>query len=105
MATDEQVAALKSKTAGASTGLSDEILDDRIDENDGDVDLTAAQIWEEYASATAALVDVSESGSSRSLGAIHKNALGMATHYRSRSIAAVIPALGARARTRAIQRP
>lgn len=42
----------------------------------------AAQIWTEKAAALAALVDVSESGSSRSLGQLQDKALAMAKAMR-----------------------
>lgn len=41
----------------------------------------AAQIWTEKAAALAALVDVSESGSSRSLGQLQDKALAMAKTF------------------------
>lgn len=41
----------------------------------------AGEIWREKAANYAALVNVSESGSSRSLSDLHKNALAMAKHF------------------------
>lgn len=43
----------------------------------------AADIWREKAANYAALVNVSESGSSRALSDLHKNALEMAKHFGS----------------------
>jgi len=41
----------------------------------------AAVIWRERAASYASLVNVAESGSSRSLGDLHKNALAMAVYF------------------------
>jgi hypothetical protein len=45
------------------------------------VNAAAAVVWREKAANAAELVDVSESGSSRKLSDIRKNALEMAAHY------------------------
>lgn len=42
----------------------------------------AERLWNERAASLVGLVNVSESGSSRSLGDMHKNALAMAAHFR-----------------------
>lgn len=47
------------------------------------VEALAARVWTQKAAALSALVNVSESGSSRSLGDLQKNALAMATSFRS----------------------
>jgi hypothetical protein len=45
----------------------------------------AGTIWRERAASFASLVNVSESGSSRSLGDLYKNALAMATSFESQA--------------------
>jgi Cdc6-like AAA superfamily ATPase len=47
------------------------------------VDLAASTVWTEKAAQYASLVNVSESGSSRSLSDLHKNALAMAERFSS----------------------
>lgn len=47
----------------------------------GGLNQAVAVVWREKAAATADLVTVSESGSSRSMGDLHKNALSMAAYY------------------------
>jgi hypothetical protein len=42
----------------------------------------AARLWNEQAASLAKLVNTSESGSSRSLGDAHKNALAMAKYFK-----------------------
>lgn len=44
--------------------------------------ITAAQLWDELAAKYSTAVDTTESGSSRSLSQLHKNALTMASRYR-----------------------
>lgn len=44
--------------------------------------IAAAQLWEELAAKYSTAVDMSESGSSRSLSQLHRNALTMAGRYR-----------------------
>lgn len=56
----------------------------------------AAQIWTEKAAALAALVDVSESGSSRSLGQLQDKALAMAKAMRDADPLAPGTGVGAR---------
>jgi len=65
---------------------------------------SAARLWEENATQTATLVNVSESGSSRSLGDIHKNALAMAKFYSDKA-AVLLVTQNRRTRTRNIERP
>lgn len=66
--------------------------DDRIEElspaslrGDGtyDMRLLAATLWEAKAAEAVDMVDVSESGSSRSMGQVHAHALKMAERYRA----------------------
>ena len=85
--------------AGAHT---DADLGTMID--DVGLESSAARLWEESATQTASLVNVSESGSSRSLGDIHKNALAMAKHYSDKA-AQLLLSQNRRPRTRSIERP
>lgn len=55
-----------------------------LDANDGDLDLSAAEVWEIRAGRYHGLVDISESGSSRSMGDMYKNALELAKFYRNK---------------------
>lgn len=43
---------------------------------------TAAKIWEQKATNTVSLVDISESGSSRKMSDVHKQTVAMAEYYR-----------------------
>lgn len=43
----------------------------------------SATIWHQKAAASAELVDVSEAGASHKLSDIHKNAVGMASHWQA----------------------
>lgn len=55
-----------------------------------DLNTAAAQLWREKAAAAAELVNTSESGSSRALGDIYKNALEMAKHYEALATASLL---------------
>lgn len=71
-----------------NTLYTDTQIQEYIDENtsvDGiDYNGTAATIWEEKAGYYSALVDVSESGSSRKMSDMYKNALALAKLYRQK---------------------
>lgn len=54
-----------------------------IDAAGGSVERVASRLWNEEAARLAKLVNVSESGSSRSLGDAYKNALSMAQYLKS----------------------
>lgn len=54
----------------------------------GTVDHAASTVWTNKAAATASLVDVSESGSSRKLSDLNRNALAMAEFYGKRTTTA-----------------
>jgi hypothetical protein len=56
-----------------------------LDAQDGNVTLAAAQVWEIRAGKYSTLVDISESGSSRSMGKMYENALKMAEYYRKKA--------------------
>jgi len=84
MASAEQVASLRRMVAEPTTATySDEALSALVDDK-GSLDAAAAAVWEEKAAAASTLVNVSESGSSRSMQQIHQNALEMAKFYSGR---------------------
>lgn len=94
-----------------STDMTDAQLAMILVENMGEdgtfnLNYSAASVWTFKASSYAELVNVSESGSSRNLGDLHKNALLMAARYRSDGDPAPLPDANLRrSRTRAIVRP
>lgn len=79
MATADEIAAFRLLIDEQTDKLpySDAVLGVRLDAAASPESL-AAQIWREKAAGYAALVNVSESGSSRNLSDLHKNALAMA---------------------------
>lgn len=86
MATEEQVQAVR-RMAGEPTTetYTDEAISALFD-GKGSAESAAAVIWQEKAGKYAALVNTSESGSSRSMSQLHTNALNMAKYY-----AALVP--------------
>lgn len=86
MATTEQIYELRTKTGlvGDDAFGADEILGALIDIT-GSTDLAAADIWQRKAATYAELVDTSESGSSRSMSQLHRNALEMFRFYNGRT--------------------
>lgn len=82
MATPAQIAQLRLLIG--TTTLSDEELGEMIDA-EGTIEGAAAAVWESKAASSAQLVNVSESGSSRSLSDVHKNALTMAKYWRDQA--------------------
>ncbi len=77
MATESEIARLRRVTdlAANDAVYTDELLSALIDELG--FEATAASIWKEKAASFAGLVDTTESGSSRSLSQLYKNALEM----------------------------
>ena len=75
-------------------------------QSDGSVDLRslAASIWEAKAADAVSMVDVSESGSSRSMGQVHTHALRMAERYRAPASGPDPAALGNRPQSTKIVR-
>lgn len=61
-----------------------EYIDENTTEEGIDYNGTAAQIWEEKAGYFSALVDTSESGSSRKMSDLYKNSIAMAKLYRQK---------------------
>ena len=64
-----------------TNGWTDEILGDIIDAADS-LNAAASGIWTSKAGTYSTMVDVAESGSSRKLGDMYKNALGMSKHFK-----------------------
>ena len=81
MATITQINSIRRLTNGAE-GYTDEQLSEMIDSGMTE-DQMAYRIWNEIAASAAALVNVSESGSSRNLSDLHKNPLTMANSFKS----------------------
>lgn len=88
---------LRSLTDGAET-FTDEQLQ-QILLTQGDVKHAAVFVWRSMAASFSALVDVSESGSSRKLGDLHKQALTMADNI-AKDIAAEAVVVGSVKRSR-----
>lgn len=82
MATAEEIAAFRLLIDEANDALpyDDASLSLRLDDATS-TEALAKQIWLEKAASYAALVNVSESGSSRSMSDLHKNALNMAKTF------------------------
>lgn len=74
-----------------------------IDNNDSNLIAAAAQVWEIRAGKYHGLVNITESGSSRNMGDLHKNALAMAQTYRNQLVSTEAIATS-RTRTRRIVR-
>jgi hypothetical protein len=85
MASDEERKTLTLIVGGAND-FTEEQLNSIIDANSEDVDAQAAVVWEVRAGKYHGLVNVSESGSSRQLSDMHKNALAMASYYRNKGV-------------------
>lgn len=82
MATADQLQQLKNMIgADAASQYTDDQLNAIIDANDT-IEAAAAQVWESVAASYSNLVNISEAGSSRSLGSLYANALQMAKYYR-----------------------
>lgn len=81
---------------------SDVELGDKLDSSAGDVHMAAYLVWTEKAASYASMVNVSESGSSRSMGDMYKNALNLANHHIALSSQSI--ETRTRSRTRAIER-
>lgn len=102
MATPEELAQLK-LIVGREI-LTDAEFSAVIDLNPGNMDAAAAQVWEIRAGRYHGLVNISESGSSRNMGDLHKNALAMAATYRAKLVPTDGVTSGGRAGTRRIER-
>lgn len=65
--------------------LTEEQMKKVLDDNEGNFLEAASAVWEIRAGKYHALVDITESGSSRKNSDLHKNALSMAKWYRDRA--------------------
>lgn len=103
MATPDQIAQFRLLIAEPDdTKYSDETLSALIDSSTS-VNAAASSIWTQKAAASATLVNVAESGSSRSLGDLYRNALAMAAQFDKAAGADAATAPGIRIRR--ISRP
>ena len=95
MATAEQIAEVREyiDEPDDTDGWTSARIGVYIDREDGDLYLGSSAIWSAKAASYARLVNVSESGSSRSLGTLMDNALKMAALYKGKSPTAA-PAAG-----------
>ena len=86
MATQAEIAILTSRlngTDGFDEGAYETLIDRFASQEDGDqLYLATAEAWTIRAGRYHALVDTSESGSSRAMGDLYKNAIAMAAFYR-----------------------
>lgn len=104
-AVEDAIASFRLTTGISEKDLSDDDLEILLSENDLDISLTAAAHFDREAAKYSKLVDVSESGSSRSLGQLYKAATAMADRYRARASEASGSTPTRVARTRAMIRP
>lgn len=80
MATTEEIKEVRDLTDGAEL-FTDEQLGALIDSGLS-VNAVAYRVWQSAAASYSKLVNVSESGSSRSMGDLYKNALAMAKSFK-----------------------
>lgn len=108
MATVDEIAALRLLIAEPDNlaPYDDETLNARLTAAASEYAL-AYEIWTEKAAAAAGLVDVSEGGSSRKMGDVYEQALGMADAMRERANSATVPpdGSGAGIRIKRLTRP
>lgn len=88
MANVEDVLLVKRNTDSGG-GWTDEQIASALDSGLS-VRAVTHEIWTSVAAQSALLVDVSESGSSRKLSDLHKNALTMAKHYEETPAEAIL---------------
>lgn len=103
MATVSEINRVRKSTNVTVEEYSDSAISEIIDDNNGDLNLSSAQIWEEKAAKYSELVDTSESGSSRKQSSLYENAMRMVTYYRQRSDDETVSE-SERPRTRLIER-
>ena len=102
MATQAEIIALKLLIG--DTELTDAQLGQILDAAEC-ANAAAATIWGQKAAGYAELVNISEAGSSRSMGSLHQNALNMAKYYAGLGCPGEDPPVAAtRTQTRAIER-
>lgn len=95
MATAEQIAEVREyiDEVDDTDGWTSARIGTYVDREGGDLYLASSAIWSAKAAGYARLVNVSESGSSRSLGTLMDNALKMAALYKGKS-ATTLPTAG-----------
>ena len=93
MAEPEEIAAVQAMLGGAEkaeqNGWTEEKIAALLDAGDSENSI-AALYWEERYAATSELIDISESGSSRGLSAVTRNAANLAKLYRDRADAETV---------------
>lgn len=99
----QQLRRFTGETDVDASEYSDEDMDAAIVAEAGNLRAAAAVIWDQKAAKAAALVDVSESGSSRRMSQVYANALAMAKGLRDGDAAGELPAASG-TRNRAIIR-
>jgi hypothetical protein len=102
VATEQQIARMRQLVG--DTTLTDAQLGLIID-NATNFELAVAEVWQTLAAQYSTVTNLSEAGSSRSLGDLFKNAQAMATYYRGLGTPVVTPPTTGYSRTRAIVRP
>ena len=102
MATPDQIARMR-RLVGDTT-LTDAELGAIIDASEN-FNIAVAEVWGRLAAQYSTVTNLSEAGSSRSLGDLFKNAQAMASYYRGLGTPIVDPTTTAYSRTRAIVRP
>lgn len=91
MATSDQVAQLRRMVGEPTTDTYTDGALSAVWDAAGSADGAAAVVWREKAASYAELVTTSESGSSRSMSDLHKNALAMASYYDKKVSDATAP--------------
>lgn len=81
---EELIARFRLVTGVETVDINDDDLSSLLEANEGDINLTTAAFFDRQATRYSKFTDVSESGSSRSLGSLYKAASAMADSYRKR---------------------
>lgn len=103
MATQDEIDLLKLLVG--SEMLTDAEFGKMIDLEPGNMNLAAARVWEIRAGKYSGLVTISESGSSRQMSDLYKNALELARWYRQKAAEEEQEETNGSTRTRRIVRP
>lgn len=106
MATPEEISALRPMIGDESEPYkrTDEVLSAMIDEDGSNLNRTASRIHGFEAVRLSRLVNTSESGSSRAMGDLYKNALALSKYYDDLDVDVPEVATTDRPRTRRIVR-
>ena len=97
---EELIARFRLVTGVETADINDDDLSSLLEANEGDINLTASAFFDRQAARYSKFTDVSESGSSRSLGSLYKAASAMAESYRKRAGEAGTGGTGASGKTR-----